>query len=179
MGFNSVFKELIKRKVYQLEARQCFWLWQTFCYFIIDLCLIKYKLTIQDNSVKIRPGTWTVRQLLMVNNLYRSCSCGQSAESAPGRAAGDRRTTGMLRGGFPQYHQLLGEEQRRNVAGWVSSKERYYWPSVFFCITIASILDVTPCCTMHKSCAFFKHSGNFFSKLHVVSCRETIMLTVT
>jgi len=81
---------------------------------------------IQDNSVNHRPGTWTVRQLVMLNNLCRSCSCGQSAESAPGGTTGDGRTVGMLRGGFPQHHQLLGEEQRRNVTGRVSSKGRCY-----------------------------------------------------
>ena len=62
----------------------------------------------------------------MVNNLCRSCPCGQSAESAPGGAPGDGRTVGVLRRGFPQHHQLLGEEQRRNVAGRVSSKGRCY-----------------------------------------------------
>ncbi|KAJ9585345.1 hypothetical protein L9F63_002862, partial [Diploptera punctata] len=45
-------------------------------------------------------------------------SGGQSAESAAGSAAWDRRPTGMLRGSFPKYYQLLGQEQRGDAAGW-------------------------------------------------------------
>jgi hypothetical protein len=93
---------------------------------MIDLRLIKDKLTIKDNRVNHPCGTRTVREILTVTNLFHSCSCGQSAESAPRGAARDGRTVGMLRGGFPQHYQLLGEEQRRDVTGRVSNKRRCY-----------------------------------------------------
>lgn len=51
---------------------------------------------------------------------FYSCPGYQSSKSVTRSPARDRRTTGMLCGGFPQHHQLLGEESRRNAAEWVS-----------------------------------------------------------
>ena len=49
-----------------------------------------------------------------------SYSGNQGAQSAAGSAARHGRAAGMFCRSLPQHHQLLGEEQRRDVARRVS-----------------------------------------------------------
>lgn len=63
---------------------------------------------------------------LRVFDVFHSCARYQSSESTAGHAARHRRAAGVLRGGVPQHHQLLGQKPRRDASQWVSKHASIY-----------------------------------------------------